>query len=150
MFAPWYLLAMLQISCRMRESFSPLLFQDVLSNSLDFCSKNSPKTRSGSSGLSERMMSVSFYRSEIGKKTFDSSDTHWSFASNFMPSRSAPVTFVFRYRRVESPWGGASDGIEKPGSGCAEAALEPCAGVPVRPGGAGLGAKAAGAGDYII
>lgn len=34
----------------------------------------------------------------------------------------------------------------KPGSGCTEAALEPWAGVPVRPG-AGLGANVAGAGD---
>lgn len=72
--------------------------------------------------------------------------TYFSLASNFIPSSNAPVTFVFKYRRVESPCGDASEGIVKPGSGCAEAALEPCAGVPVRPG-AGLGAKVAGAGD---
>lgn len=72
--------------------------------------------------------------------------TYFSLASNFIPSSKAPVTFVFKYRRVESPCKDASEGIVKPGSGCAEAALEPCAGVPVRPG-AGLGAKVAGAGD---
>jgi hypothetical protein len=73
--------------------------------------------------------------------------TYFSFASIFIPSSKAPVTLVFKYRRVESPCKDASVGIVKPGSGCAEAALEPCAGVPVRPG-AGLGAKAAGAGDW--
>lgn len=57
------------------------------------------------------------------------------------------MTFEFKYRRVESPCNGGSEGIVNPESGCADAALEPCAGVPVRPG-AGLGAKAAGAGDW--
>ena len=57
------------------------------------------------------------------------------------------MTLVLRYLRVESPCGGASDGIVKPGSGCAEAAREPWAGVPVLAG-AGLGASVAGAGDY--
>lgn len=35
------------------------------------------------------------------------------------------MTFVFKYLRVESPCGGASAGMLKPGSGCAEAALDP-------------------------
>lgn len=56
-----------------------------------------------------------------------------------MPSSKTPVTLVFKYRRVESPCGGASDGKLKPVSGCAEAALEACAGVPVLAG-AGLAA----------
>jgi hypothetical protein len=44
------------------------------------------------------------------------------------------VTFEFRYLRVESPCSDGSDGMERPGSGSTEAALEPCAGVPVRAG----------------
>lgn len=63
--------------------------------------------------------------------------TYFSLANSFIPSNKTPVTFVFKYRRVESPCGGASEGIVNPESGCAEGALDPCAGVPVRPG-AGL------------
>lgn len=66
-----------------------------------------------------------------------------------MPSRRAPVTFVFKYRRVESPCCAASDGMLNPGSACTEGARDVCAGVPVLAG-AGLAAALAGAGDYII
>lgn len=73
---------------------------------------------------------------------------YWFLANCFIPSSSTPVTFVFKYLLVESPCAGASEGIVKPGSGCTDGAREPRAGVPVRAG-AGLGARLAGAGDYV-
>lgn len=68
------------------------------------------------------------------------------------------MTLLFRYWRVGAPWGGASLGMVKPGSGCCEADLEPESplvlriGVPVRAGigdaaVAGVEATLAGAGD---
>lgn len=63
-----------------------------------------------------------------------------------MPSSNGPVTLELRYWRTGAPWGGASAGMVKPGSGCWEAAREEelasCwplvarRGVPVRAGGA--------------
>jgi len=42
----------------------------------------------------------------------------------FMPSSNTPVTLVFRYCLTGAPWTGASVGIVKAESGCAEAARE--------------------------
>lgn len=60
-----------------------------------------------------------------------------------MPSRRAPVTLEFKYWRTGAPWGGASAGMAKLGSGSCEVAREEVAspplarraGVPVRGGG---------------
>ncbi len=51
--------------------------------------------------------------------------THCSLAITFMPSSSTPVTLVLRYCRTGAPFGGASLGIVKLGSGCADAARDP-------------------------
>lgn len=75
-----------------------------------------------------------------------------------MPSSTAPVTLEFRYCLVGAPWGGASGGMVKPGSGCCDAARELASCPLVRSGvlvraGAGLAALVvaigvgAGAGD---
>lgn len=64
-----------------------LNYQLVPSCSLDFCRRNSPKTRRGSLGLH----TVSSFRTVEALKA-----THLSFASCFIPSSSTPVTLAFK------------------------------------------------------
>jgi hypothetical protein len=94
---------------------------------------------------------------DVSVSAVQAEETYWSFAICFMPSSKTPVTLVLRYFLAEWPCGGASDGMVKPGSGCAEAARELpgswplrfLLGVPVRGGGAGLAALLV-AGKFVM